>query len=268
MNLLRPSPRAWRRPLLRFPRRERAVTFANSMHDLVLIWKISLEVSEDTLESYFTCLSEDEKSRANRFRFANDKRRFVVSRGVLRHLLGCQFSQPAHAVQFCYGEYGKPFIGRLGEAAADSQAECDFHFNLSHSGELALCALGYQRVGVDIEKVKPIRRLEGMMARCLSASELAEIKAEGMGDHSRSFLERWTCKEAYLKAIGLGLTQSMQAVEVQLVPPRLMRIPVDWESNWQLYSLVLPEDYVGALVVAGEGTVQICQWQHEVAIES
>ncbi|MGB3294995.1 MAG: 4'-phosphopantetheinyl transferase superfamily protein, partial [Phormidesmis sp.] len=244
-----------------------AVTFANGMNNRVVIWKISLEVSKDTLERYCTCLSEDEKSRANRFRFEEDKRRFVVSRGVLRHLLGRQFSQPAQAVQFCYGKYGKPFVGQFGEAADKSQADCDFHFNLSHSGELALCVLGYQRVGVDIEKVKPIKRLEGMMARCLSDSELAEMKAEGTGDRSRSFLERWTCKEAYLKAIGLGLTQSMQAVEVQLVPPRLIHIPVDQASDWHLYRLALPDDYVGALVVAGEVTLQMCQWRHEEAFE-
>lgn len=237
------------------------------MTDPVLIWKISLEVSKDTLDSYFTCLSEDEKSRANRFRFADDKRRFVVSRGVLRHLLGRQFSRPAHAVQFCYGEYGKPLMGQFGEAAAGEPAERDFHFNLSHSGELALCALSYRRVGVDIEKVKPIRRLEGMMARCLSASELTEVKAEVPGDRARSFLEHWTCKEAYLKAIGLGLTQSMQAVEVQLVPPRLIHIPVDQASDWHLYRLALPDDYVGALVVAGEVTLQMCQWRHEEAFE-
>ena len=242
------------------------------MDNLILVWKISLEVSEDTLKGYSTCLSEDEQSRAGRFRFADDKRRFIVSRGVLRHLLGRQIAQPAHAIQFCYGEYGKPFVGQSGDAADGSLTDGGVHFNLSHSGELALCALGYRRVGVDIERVKTVKRLEGMMARCLSAAELAEMDAElaemnteSGGDRSLSFLARWTCKEAYLKAIGLGLTQSMQAVEVQLVPPRLIRIPVDKESNWHLYRLALPEEYVGAAVVAGGATLQMCQWQHEAA---
>ena len=238
------------------------------MDNLILVWKISLEVSEDTLKGYSTCLSEDEQSRAGRFRFADDKRRFTVSRGVLRHLLGRQIARPAHAVQFCYGEHGKPFVDRSSDAADGSMTDGDVHFNLYHSGELALCALGYRRVGVDIERVKMIKRLEGMMERCLSAAELAEMKAEIEGDRSRSFLARWTCKEAYLKAIGLGLTQSMQAVEVQLVPPRLIRIPVDGESDWHLYRLSLPDEYEGAVVVAGKATVKMCQWQHEVATGS
>lgn len=231
------------------------------MSAIVSVWEIPLQVSFDTLSGYFNCLSEDEKSRADCFRFADDKRRFAVSRGVLRHLLGRQLAQSAEAIQFGYGEYGKPFTD------PSCEANCRFHFNLSHSGELALCALSCQRVGVDIEQVRPIKRLEGMMERCLSAQELAEVRAEEDGDRSRSFLQRWTCKEAYLKAIGLGLTQSMQAVEVQLVPPRLIRIPIDSEIDWRLYSLTLPDEYVGALVVAGEATVKRCYWQHEQAVE-
>lgn len=231
------------------------------MRKIVSVWEISLQVSPDTLSCYFECLCKDEQSRANRFRFRDDKRRFVVSRGVLRHLLGRQLSQPAAAVQLCYGKYGKPFIGQ------SCEADCRFHFNFSHSGDLALCALSCQRVGVDVEQVKPIKRLEGMMERCLSARELAEVRAEGQGDRSFSFLQRWTCKEAYLKAIGLGLTQSMQAVEVQLMPPRLIRIPIDSETDWRLHSLTLPADYVGALVVAGEATIERCQWQHDQTVE-
>lgn len=230
------------------------------MSEIVSVWEIPLKVSKDTLSCYFNCLSEDEQFRANRFRFVDDKRRFVVSRGVLRHLLGGQLAQAAEAIQFGYGDYGKPFTGQTCET------NCRFHFNLSHSGELALCALSYRHVGVDIEQVKPIKRLESMMERCLSARELAEVRAEMSGDRARSFLQRWTCKEAYLKAIGLGLTQSMRAVEVQLVPPRLIRIPIDSEIDWRLYSLTLPNDYVGALVVAGEATLKRCQWQHEQAV--
>lgn len=226
------------------------------MSDIVQIWQIPLEVSESALNQYFICLSPDEKSRANRFKFADDRRRYVVARGVLRHLLGREMGRSPHQITFTYGQYGKPALDGI-------------HFNLSHSGELALCVLGYQRkVGIDIERLKPIKRLDGMMERCLSTAELAQIQSIPVSEQLESFLQRWTCKEAYLKAIGSGLTQSMQTVEVQLCPPQLVCVPHDCPQGWHLDIVSLPESYVGALVTAGQAKTEICHWAHSPADEN
>ncbi|MEM9088585.1 MAG: 4'-phosphopantetheinyl transferase superfamily protein [Cyanobacteria bacterium P01_F01_bin.53] len=235
----------------------------------VQVWRIPLEVSDDTLNRYLACLSEDEMNRANRFRFADDRRRFAVARGTLRHLLGQQFEQPPSDIEFCYGEYGKPEMGKQTSQIASHKkshrknqpASCDFHFNLSHSGEIALCALGHNRqVGIDIEKLKPMKRLESMMERCFVGSEQSHIQRADNPSHT--FLQYWTCKEAYLKAIGLGLIQSMQTVEVQLAPPQFMTVPHDCAEGWHLELLPLPQDYLGALVIAGETKVQTSSWKH------
>lgn len=229
------------------------------MGQVVQVWQISLEVSANTLASYFTCLSQDEKTRANRFRFDDDRRRFIVARGTLRHLLGRHFEQAPKAIEFCYGEYGKPFTApRL---SAEDGSDIDFHFNLSHSGELALCALGHDRnVGVDIEQLKPIKSLDGMIERCFVATEQGHIK--NADNPSHAFLQRWTCKEAYLKAIGLGLAQSMRTVEVQLIPPQFVCVPQDCAEGWHLALMSVPDDYVGALVMAGKALIQTHHWQH------
>ncbi|MGC1307182.1 MAG: 4'-phosphopantetheinyl transferase superfamily protein [Phormidesmis sp.] len=234
------------------------------MSDAIQLWKVPLVVAEDVLSTYFFCLSEDEKARANRFRFANDRRRFVTARGTLRYLLGRQFGQPPQAVEFCYGQYGKPRMEQMPNVlAATAIKPCDFHFNLSHSGELALCVLGYHRqVGVDVEIVKPIKRLESLMSRCLVDWEQAQVKAETLEGQPRAFLQRWTCKEAYLKAIGLGLIQSMQTVEVDCTVPRLVKVPDNCLAEWRLHLVPLPDDYVGALVVAGDAAVEVFDWQH------
>ena len=231
------------------------------MSQSVQVWQVPLAVSEETLRAYEGCLSVDERSRADRFHFPDDRRRYIVARGTLRHLLGRRLEHAPKEIEFCYGEYGKPSIVSDRVAAGDA-GNCNFHFNVSHSGELALCALsGHRRVGVDIEKLKSIQRLDSMMERCLSQYELSQVKNEP--DQAHAFLQRWTCKEAYLKAIGLGLSQSMQAVEVEISPLKLIRLPQDCASGWQLHPIKnVPESYVGALVTEGEAAVTFSTWQH------
>ena len=236
------------------------------MRSVVQIWHISLQVhSDELLNRYYDCLSQDENAKANRFRFPEDRRRFIVARGTLRHLLGRQFDQRPEAVTFCYGTYGKPSVSFIDETQKMTNASlADFHFNLSHSGERAVCALGYERkVGIDIEQIKPIKRLDGLMKRTLLSYEQAQVEAKSESAQSRAFLQRWTCKEAYLKAIGLGLTKSMQTIEVQLSPPELLQMPENCEEGWQLHLLTLPEDYVGALAVAGQVEITTHQWLHD-----
>lgn len=221
----------------------------------VQVWQVPLAVSDDIVQAYFQCLSADERLRAERFRFDRDRRRFVVARGTLRHLLAKELGQTPESIDFCYGEYGKPSVPTVTNG--------DFHFNVSHSGELALCALGYQyRVGVDVEKIKDIQRLDGMMGRCLLATEQAAVNADD--NPLRAFLQRWTCKEAYLKAIGMGLIQSMTSVEVQLTPPMFAEVPQGQAKDWHLSVMNVPEDYVAALATEGIAEVVMLNWQHSV----
>jgi len=227
------------------------------MDKAVQVWCVPLSVSEELVAQYAQCLSEDEQHRAARFRFEADRRKFVVARGVLRHLLSERLGCGAIALTFDYGKYGKP------KTTVSPTKGHDFHFNLSHSGEVALCALGGDRtVGVDIEKVRPIQRLESMMGRCLVEAEKAKVISKPIDQRSHNFLRYWTCKEAYLKAIGVGLSQSMTTVEVDPSFSQLVEVPKGCQEGWHLYSLDLPETYVGALVVAGKSAVEITHWQH------
>ncbi|MEO1637131.1 MAG: 4'-phosphopantetheinyl transferase superfamily protein [Cyanobacteria bacterium J06631_9] len=232
---------------------------AKGLDNVVEVWQISLQVSEDVQHRYWQCLSADEQTRANRFRFADDKRKFTIARGTLRYLLSQQLRCPPKDIDFCYGPYGKPGLEQ--NAAGLGANSCDFHFNISHSGELALCALGGdRRVGIDIEKLKPMQRLDNMMERCLSAQEQAEVMSTAQP--AEAFLQRWTCKEAYLKAIGLGLSQSMKTVEVDIAKSRLLCVPKDHAAGWTLHLVDVPKGYVGALVTAGDVPTQFGEWQH------
>lgn len=248
--------------------------------DSVQVWRIPLQASSEVMETYYACLSLDERSRADRFRFSDDRRRFIVARGVLRHLLGQSISCSPTQISFCYGQYGKPSIEPVGSnsqtsakstnkrristqstSSSGAKENCDFHFNISHSGELALCALGYERkVGIDVEKLKEIKRLESMMDRCLSSQEQKQVKS--YKNPLEAFLTCWTCKEAYLKAIGLGLSQSMTTVEVDIEALQLVRVPKECEEGWKLRSIAAPKGYIATLAVAGDTYVEHRDWVH------
>lgn len=247
------------------------------MRNTVQVWQISLQgfasKSDELIRYYRACLSPDEKDKADRFRFPEDRRRFTIARGTLRHLLSHQLNQNPQDVVFCYGKYGKPSVAAVGSQANETrtsfhslaEAGCEFHFNLSHSGEMALCALGYERsVGVDVEAVKPIKRLDGLMKRTLVAEEQRQVAMVTAAAQPREFLQRWTCKEAYLKAIGLGLAQPMQTVEVCLSPPQFLQVPESCLEGWHLHVVSLPEGYVGALAIAGKAEITQHHWQHDL----
>lgn len=224
----------------------------------VRVWQIPLSVGIGELNTYYQVLAADERDRSQQFRFEADKRRFIVARGSLRRLLGRCLQQPPESLCFEYGPWGKPSLkANFGANFAIGSWE----FNLSHSQDLAVCIIADScRVGIDLEHIRPLKQLAGLSDRCLTKREQSQLKNEEL-DRDRAFLQYWTCKEAYLKAIGLGLTQSMQAVEVQLTPPQLLQVPQSGSAAWQLQLLSLPPGYVGALVIEGEAQPDFHQWQ-------
>lgn len=208
----------------------------------VHVWRVSLAEWPEP-EVGWDVLSEAEQARANRFKFERDQRRFIVSRSRLRAILGRYINQSPTDVKFDYGEFGKPFV----------PAEPTLQFNLSHSGEIALCAVTLGRkLGIDIEQLRSIKDLASLSRRCLTHQEQSMLQQQLTSEQPLAFLQYWTCKEAYLKAIGKGLTQSLQSVGVELLPkPQLIQVPEP--GNWQL-GLIDPglQDYVAALVSEGK----------------
>ncbi len=191
------------------------------------------------------CLSPDERQRADRFHFERDRKRYVAARGVLRNILGCYLKRQAREIRFCYGTHGKPALDQ----------HCDaLRFNLAHSQELAVYAVTRGReVGVDVEFVRRTLSWQEMARHCLTAREQGALFSLADG-HRRAFLTAWTRKEAYLKAVGVGLSLSPSQVEVTLRPEKPAALLAvqgkpDEASHWELKELSLPVDYVGAVAV-------------------
>jgi 4'-phosphopantetheinyl transferase len=165
--------------------------------DCVQVWRVS--TARNGLERFAEVLSPDERARADRFHFERDRRSFVVCRGTLRRLLASYTGEDATAIRFDVGLHGKPSLS--------NEIKGDLRFNVSHSGELALLAFSrHQEIGVDVEFKRPDVDFLGLGETSFSRLEQTALSACAPADRANLFYEYWTCKEAFIKADGRGLS--------------------------------------------------------------
>jgi 4'-phosphopantetheinyl transferase len=226
--------------------------------DEVHIWRTSLD---RPAADYAILLSSDERVRAERFRFDQERRRFIVGRGTLRIILGRYLNTPPEKIKFEYHAHGKPSL-------SDGLLKPELRFNLSHSEEIALLAVTQNReVGIDLETLRPNVDVVNLTNQFFSTSESAELAALPSGKKLDSFFSGWTRKEAYLKARGEGMTYPLDQFSVSMdcdQPAKLLDAKDDPRelSRWSFHTLAPAPGYIGALVVEGHDW-HLAQWQLE-----
>lgn len=224
------------------PAPARPVLPAGELH----IWRVPLADSPDALSEAPGLLSADELQRAGRFVFARDRERFVAARSRLRRILGAYLEVAPHKLRFAYGAQGKPELD-------GSCAQSGLSFNLSHSDDLALCAVVCKRrVGVDVELVRHTLDYVPLLHDLFAPRERQAFSGLPEGEGRLRFFRSWVCKEAYIKALGEGLAHSPAAVEVDFSPgaPATLRFPAE-APPWSLYLIDPGGGYVAAAVVEG-----------------
>ena len=222
--------------------------------DAVHVWHASLSREPRELAGLGQLLSPDERERAARFRFARDRDRYVAGRGLLRIVLGRYVDHPAATLAFDYGEFDKPHLRGGG-----------LHFNLSHSGAVALLAVTrVAEVGVDVE-LEPVRfDYEALAGRFFSPAEVAALSRVAPAQRARSFLLCWTRKEAFIKARGDGLQLALDSFDVSLEPalPAVLERTA-WNDEepgqWTIRDVSDPErGYVGAVAIRATKIEVVC----------
>jgi 4'-phosphopantetheinyl transferase len=215
-------------------------------------WRIELDRGAEAVERLSATLSPDERARADRFRFARDRDRFIVGRGSLRAILGQYAGREPSAIAFRYGGWGKPEL----DGAPD---EAGLQFNLSHTGGLALLAVARgRRLGIDVEAVRPMADAAPIAARFFSPAECAVFQRLPEPEQLAAFFRCWTRKEAYMKATGAGMSMPLDQFDVTLAPgdpPALLRVEgrPDEPSRWSYRDLDPGPGYLAALAVEGSG---------------
>jgi 4'-phosphopantetheinyl transferase len=209
----------------------------------VHVWRVDLEPPEDVVQQFRSTLEDDEVFRADRFHFEKDRRAFTVSRGFLRYVIGRYSETRPEAVRFSYGPYGKPAL------------DCELRFNVSHSRAVGLVAVTKSKeLGVDVEYIRADFASEDIARRFFSPREVEVFNALPKEHQVAAFFRCWTRKEAYIKAIGRGLSQPLDGFDVTLAPdvaPALLRADEDDASRWSLNDIDVGTDYAAALAIQG-----------------
>ncbi|MGQ3889346.1 4'-phosphopantetheinyl transferase family protein [Legionella sp. CNM-1927-20] len=169
------------------------------------IWQFSLTQVADSMD---TILNKEELARANRFYFPHHKRQFSIARAMLRLILSRYLQIPPERVKFSYNKYGKPSV------VNNQQLE----FNISHSQDLALLAVGQQfPLGIDLEFFSA-RPYKGIAKNLFSLKEQEELATLPSYLQPLAFFNIWSQKEALIKACGMGLSYPTEQVSVNAIP--------------------------------------------------
>lgn len=223
------------------------------------VWLVSLEPPDAQLRALTETLDAAERDRAARYRFERDRRRFTAARGVLRAVLGAYLDTSPANIAFAYGPHGKPSL-------APSAGHPALQFNISHSETRALIALTRDgELGVDIEYMRPLDDMDAIARTVFSGHERAILAALDDTRRHEAFYACWARKEAYIKAIGRGLSFPLDSFDVALPPdepPRLLAVrgnPTEVD-RWRYRPLPPVPGYATALAVES-AAIEVKCWR-------
>jgi len=210
---------------------------------------VDLDARSPRYDSDVAALTPPERDRAQRIRVEWVRRRFVAARAFLRERLSIEARVESAKLRLEEGPHGKPFL-------AEPRIDPPLEFNLSHSAGIALVAICRGRpVGADVEHLRSDADLEALARRFFSPQERESLLALPAEDRQRAFFACWTRKEAYIKALGLGLSIPLDRFDVRL----------DWQcedallcdrgdpgatSRWRITSIDLGPSVAAAVAVA------------------
>lgn len=201
------------------------------------VWEAALD--REQAQDGAALLSEDERKRAARFVHGIHRDWFTARRSILRRLLALYLGTAPEEIVLSYGPKGKPFLpgGKL-------------ELNLSHSGGRALFGFARRPLGVDIEKLRPIDDALDISTRFFSPPETALLADLEPEERSRRFLDIWTMKEAFVKALGEGLSRPLTSFTVPLEGGCIDS--TQGQETWRLHRVAVSEGFAGALAAEGE----------------
>jgi 4'-phosphopantetheinyl transferase len=224
------------------PPLESGVLQTNEVH----VWEAPSDVAASRLSTLRDVLSREELSRSHTYRFQDDGRRFVVTRGLLRTILARYLRANPKELYFTVSETGKPEL--------HPDLHSGIRFSLSYCGDRAVFALTQRcDVGVDIEQVRADYPVDSVAGLFFSDQEQARFRSLPEYLRYRAFLAAWCREEAVVKALGYGLPLGLDSLEISMGPTEPVRVlstthAVDTQKL-SLFDLAVGDGYEGAIAI-------------------
>lgn len=216
--------------------------------DHVDIWLASTALAGEQLRAYRESLSQAELDRAKKFKSDSRYREYVVTRGLLRQVLAGVIGLDLAGVDFPDGAHGKPGLG-------SSPGGKTIAFNVSHSHGLALVALTLEgRLGVDLEKIRPEVEWRSLAQHYFSDAEVQVLDRYAEDTGLKAFYTCWTRKEAFVKALGAGISYGLKEFDVSIDPHEdcatlTLRNQDEDATRWLIKNIPVPASHVAALAL-------------------
>lgn len=226
----------------------------------IQVWRINLAAPPAEVDRLLNSLSAEEREQAARFHFAPDQRRFVVRRVRRRQLLSACLGIRPETLRLEFTGHRKPVLHVPGGADG-------LRFNCSYSADLALIAISRGReLGVDVEQHRDLADAEALAKAFFSEREIRELAELPQASKLKGFFDCWTRKEAFVKAVGLGLTCPLNRFSVSLAPGRPAAVleaadELGAAEKWTMISLATGPDFSAALVFEGPAArINLFNW--------
>ncbi|NOQ13181.1 MAG: 4'-phosphopantetheinyl transferase superfamily protein [Methyloprofundus sp.] len=201
------------------------------------------------LSDYLAVLDDSELTTAERFKSTEARKRYIICHGILRQLLAERVNESAANLRIDKAEFGKPFLPDHPEIS----------FNMSHSGDiLAIAISSLCQLGIDVEYYKTRNTWEGLVKKCFAPEEAEYWYSLNNTERKHAFYQFWVKKEAFVKAVGKGITLGLnQCVVNPHHSSSFLRVPeLGREANqWQIYSLDVAENEFAAVVCDKQNAV-------------
>ena len=222
------------------------LSHSNEVH----VWRVFIGEAMTGIKGLREILSAGEMARARSFHFEKDRNRFVVARGMLRRILGCYLGKKPQDLRFDYTRYGKPFL-------ATAPGTTALYFNLSHSAEIVLYAFSRSGdTGIDTECIRGDIAYKEIAQRFFTPGEINVLEQTTETQQPRLFYQYWTRKEAFLKAVGKGVSFPMEQCDVSMADGRVLS-PVRLLSDanviscWHVQDIFPADGYAAAIALDG-----------------
>lgn len=214
----------------------------------VHLWKGRITDFEADAEVFYGgSLPKDEKEKADNISSRENRKAYIISRGILRTVLSEYLKVKPGDIVFEYNEHGKPSI-------ADGLNPRNVRFNLSHSNDLILYAVARNKeVGIDVEYMRDVGRAERIIERFFSPEQKDFYNSQSESMKKTAFFRLWTRREAYGKAMGRGFSVPAADCGIPLLRKDGKPASVHVVSGkWSIYDLENEDDYVSAVTVEGQ----------------